>query len=78
MSAVGGGQFYAGQAQSLLSGAAQDETQRNMQNKALKQEEKAANSQLGATAGAVAGFAIGGPVGAGIGAVAGGLLGRVF
>lgn len=78
MSAIGSGEFYANQGQSLLSGAAEDETKRNMQNKALKQQDEAAKSQLGATAGAVAGMAIGGPVGAGIGAVAGGLLGRVF
>ncbi len=85
MSGIGSGQFYRQQGQSLLTQAAQDETQRNIANQRIDQAGEDAKSQLGATGGALAGMAVGaagGPVGMAVGAalggIAGGLLGRKF
>lgn len=66
------------EATSMLGQAAEQESQRNAQNKVMAAQAKAGGQQFGATAGALAGFQIGGPwgavIGGAVGAVAGGEL----
>ena len=71
------GQAVTEQAQATgdLAKVAQDETQRNITNQNLEQQDAAGDSQLGATAGAAAGFMYAGPWGAVAGGLIGGLLG---
>jgi hypothetical protein len=75
---IGTGADYRQQAAQGLQQAAEQETDRNIQNKQIKQQAKAANQQLGAAGGAMAGFMIGGPVGAVIGGLGGAILGGLF
>ena len=68
-----------------LDSAAQGETQRNIENKQIREQEKAGKAQLGATiggaagtlAGAKVGVAIGGEAGGPYGAAAGALVGAI-
>lgn len=67
------------EATQLLQQAANQEDERNRQNKALAAQEKAGKRQLGSTLGATAGFALGGgPWGALIGGVVGYVAGGLF
>lgn len=68
------------EATQLLQQAANQEDERNRQNKALAAQEKAGKRQLGSTLGATAGFALGaqqGSVGGPWGALIGGVVGYV-
>lgn len=62
------------EATQLLGETAKQETQRDMENKQLKQQAKAGNAQLGATAGAMYGSTFG-PWGTVIGGLIGGIAG---
>lgn len=80
---IGGGLADFGQGQQrealgALGQAANMEAQREQDNKALAEQERAGKAQLGSTLGAMAGFAFGGPVGAMIGGVVGGLGADLF
>lgn len=78
------GQDQMNQGMSELGQAAQEETQRNAQNKVLAAQEKQSKQQLGSTLGSLAGGALAGaewgsaagPWGTIIGGVLGGLAGR--
>ena len=65
------------QALGVLRSAADQESQRNRENKALDAQETAGKKQLGSTLGSLAGMSVGGPwgalIGGAIGSVAGGL-----
>lgn len=83
LASLGAGQQQeAGQA---LANAADQETERNRQNKALEQQEKAGRMQLGSTLGALGGAtlgaqygAIGGPLGSLIGGAVGAIAAGLF
>jgi len=66
------------EAMGILSQSANAEQERNMANKAAKQQAKAGNAQLGSTLGSMAGYAIGGPIGGMVGGLIGGGLGSLF
>jgi hypothetical protein len=76
LASLGAGQQQeAGQ---VLANAADQETERNRQNKALEQQEKAGRMQLGSTLGALGGAALmasplGSLIGGAVGAIAAGL-----
>lgn len=76
---VGTGIEYRQQAMQGLQQAAQEETNRQIENKQIQAQHHAANQQLGALGGAVGALALGfGPVGALIGALGGGVMGGLF
>lgn len=68
------------EAMQVLRSVADQETERNAQNKQLAAQEKAGKQQLGATVGALGGFYVGaqmGSVGGPLGALIGGAVGAV-
>lgn len=75
LASLGAGQQQeAGQ---VLANAADQETERNRQNKALEQQEKAGRMQLGSTLGALGGAALGALGGAALGPLIGGAVGAI-
>lgn len=74
---LGGGQFEFDQSLKGLDSAAQQETERNIQNKAIAQQAKAARAELGTTVGSLGGAAAGTAIGAGSGAESGAAAGSV-
>lgn len=78
LASLGAGQQQeAGQ---VLANAADRETERNRQNKALEQQEKAGRMQLGSTLGALGGAALGaqyGAIGGPLGSLIGGAVGAI-
>ena len=71
LAGYGSGQMQ--EATQLLGESAKQEASRDMENRQLKQQAKAGNAQLGATAGAMYGMSVGGPWGAVIGGLVGGM-----
>lgn len=74
---IGVGAEQKGSALEMLGQSAERENARNIANKQIAQQEKAAKAQTGAMLGATAGMAFG-PLGAMVGGLAGGILGGLF
>lgn len=78
LASLGAGQQQ--EAGRVLANAADQETERNRQNKALEQQEKAGKMQLGSTLGALGGAALGaqyGAIGGPLGSLIGGAVGAI-